>query len=123
MDYIHRFIMKYLFALLMSVVFLANFAVQAQPVYQWNPDKKIPGYLKGTFTPFLLADQNRTVHAFANQWAGYGSGRRQAIFYRQWTLSGGWTRPIAHGTSPARQTTRETIPVAKACRPVSGASG
>lgn len=59
----------------------------------------MPGYLDDTFTPFLLADQNRTVHAFASQWVE-NEGRRLAIVYRQWTLSGGWTRPVDIILSP-----------------------
>ncbi len=51
----------------------------------WAPDARVPGYLDDTFTPFLLADRNRTVHAFASQWVE-NEGRRLAIVYRQWTL-------------------------------------
>jgi hypothetical protein len=70
-----------------------NFPVQAQPASQWAADQKVPGYLDDTFTPYLLADQNRTVHAFASQWIDEGD-RRLAIVYRKWTLAGGWTRPV-----------------------------
>ena len=65
----------------------------AQPAYQWTPDRKVPGYLDDTFTPFLVADQNRTVHAFVSQWINDG-GRRWAVVYRKWSLAGGWTRPV-----------------------------
>ena len=67
--------------------------------YTWSPDARVPGYLDDTFTPFLLADQNRTVHAFASQWVEI-NGRRLAIVYRQWTLMGGWTRPVDIILSP-----------------------
>jgi len=60
----------------------------------WSPDQRIPGYLDDTFTPFLVADQNKTVHAFASQWVDNGGDRRRAIVYRKWTLLGGWTRPV-----------------------------
>jgi len=66
---------------------------QAGGTTGWATDERVPGYLDDTFTPFLLADQNRTVHAFASQWVE-NDGRRKAIVYRQWTLMGGWTRPI-----------------------------
>jgi hypothetical protein len=72
---------------------ISDFVVQAQPAQQWLADQKVPGYLDDTFTPFLLADQNRTVHAFASQWIDDG-GRRQAIVYRRWSLASGWTRPV-----------------------------
>jgi hypothetical protein len=65
----------------------------------WAPDARVPGYLDDTFTPFLLADRNRTVHAFASQWVE-NEGRRLAIVYRQWTLVGGWTRPVDILLSP-----------------------
>lgn len=67
--------------------------VNASKAYGWSPDAKVPGYLDDTFTPFLLADRNRTVHAFASQWVN-NSGQRLAITYRQWSFMGGWTRPI-----------------------------
>ena len=77
----------------MTTVIAVSFPVQAQPAHQWVADRKIPGYLDDTFTPFLLADTNRTVHAFASQWIDDGD-RRLAIIYRRWSLSGGWTRPV-----------------------------
>jgi hypothetical protein len=84
-------------SLLLIVIQLAlgfnNFKVKADVATQWFPDARIPGYLDDTFPPFLVADQNRTVHAFASQWVNDG-GRRLAVVYRKWSLSGGWTRPI-----------------------------
>lgn len=69
-------------------------AVQAQDnMGGWKPDERIPGYLDETFTPVLVADQNRTVHAFASQWVGQ-SNRQLAVIYRQWSLAGGWTKPV-----------------------------
>lgn len=75
-----------------------------QPVHAgrqaaWSPDEKVPGYLDDTFTPFLIADRDRTVHAFASQWVE-NEGRRRAIVYRQWSLLGGWTRPVDIILSP-----------------------
>jgi hypothetical protein len=78
---------------LLGIVGTSNFSVQAKPANQWLADRKVPGYLDDTFTPYLIADQNRTVHAFASQWINDG-GRRQAIVYRRWSLAGGWTRPV-----------------------------
>jgi hypothetical protein len=68
-------------------------AVKADVAGQWSPDARVPGYLDDTFTPFLVADQDRTVHAFVSQWIDDGS-RRLAVVYRKWSLSGGWTRPV-----------------------------
>lgn len=73
--------------------------VSAGRLYNWSPDERVPGYLDDTFTPFLLADRNRTVHAFTSQWVN-ADGRKLAIVYRQWTLKGGWTRPVDIILSP-----------------------
>jgi hypothetical protein len=84
----------FIFIIVFVAVFSAiSFPVQAKPVRQWASDRKVPGYLEDTFTPFLFADQNRTVHAFTSQWIDDGS-RRLAVVYRKWSLTGGWTRPI-----------------------------
>ncbi len=79
--------------LLLMFVSGVNFPVSAKPAEQWSADQKVPGYLDDTFTPYLIADQNRTVHAFASQWIDDGK-RRLAVVYRKWTLAGGWTRPV-----------------------------
>lgn len=59
----------------------------------WAPDARVPGYLDDTYPPVLVADRDRTVHAFASQWVESGI-RSRAIVYRQWTSKGGWTRPV-----------------------------
>jgi hypothetical protein len=78
---------------------LSHQPVDAGKSYGWSPDEKVPGYLDDTLTPFLLADRTRTVHAFGSQWVD-ADGRRLAIVYRQWTLKGGWTRPVDIILSP-----------------------
>ena len=83
-----------LLVFLLGILGTDDFSVQAQPARQWLADQKVPGYLNDTFTPYLVADQNRTVHAFASQWIDDGGRRRQAIVYRRWSLAGGWTRPV-----------------------------
>lgn len=85
---------KFLLVITLVVVVLITFprrgTAMSGKISNWSPDKRVPGYLDDTFTPFLIADQNRTIHAFATQRIG---GKR-AIVYRQWTLAGDWTRPI-----------------------------
>ncbi|MCK6538960.1 MAG: glycoside hydrolase [Anaerolineales bacterium] len=94
---------KFLFVLgaifVLLVAGLGNQPVFAGRSQIWSPDEKVPGYLDDTFTPFVLADRNRTIHAFASQWVE-NKGRRRAIVYRQWTLRGGWTRPVDIILSP-----------------------
>ena len=83
-----------LFLIVFQVVFGLNIiTAKADATGQWTPDARVPGYLDDTFTPFLVTDQNRTVHAFASQWISDGS-RRLAVIYRKWSLAGGWTRPV-----------------------------
>lgn len=62
----------------------------AQESLQWSPQNLIPGYDPLTNTPYLLVDQNRTVHAFNSTWME----NQQVIVYSQWTLEQGWTDPI-----------------------------
>jgi hypothetical protein len=59
----------------------------------WTIPQQVPGYLDDTFTPFLIVDKNRTVHAFANQSVGE-SDQRIAIVYRKWMIDRGWTPSI-----------------------------
>jgi len=75
------------------------YRVDAQQGTEWRPDEKVPGYSDDTFTPVLVTDQKRTVHAFASQWVG-DQDRQLAIIYRQWSLTGGWTKPIDVLLSP-----------------------
>jgi hypothetical protein len=66
-------------------------------------DERAPSYLDDTFPPILIADQNRTVHAFANQWVG-DENRQMAIVYRQWSVEKGWTAPNDILLSPSGNT-------------------
>jgi hypothetical protein len=96
-----------IFALLITSVIAVTlncFVVKANAGGEWAPDARVPGYLDDTFTPFLVTDQNRTVHAFASQWVE-SMYRRRAIVYRQWTLKGGWTRPVDIILAPAGDAT------------------
>ena len=95
---------NFLFAVLIGFLLLISGTpyVKAQKVIQWVPDERVPGYLDDTFTPFLLADQNRTVHAFASQWVEVSEYERKlAIVYRQWSVMGGWTKPVDVLVSPS----------------------
>ncbi len=68
----------------------------------WSPYQRVPNYLDDTLPPYLIADQNRTVHAFTSQWVGEGV-RQLAIVYRQWSLDGGWTLPVDVILSPLKE--------------------
>jgi len=92
--------MQILLIVVITAVVGVGTYTEPKPAQGWVLDQKVPGYLDDTFTPFLVADQNRTVHAFATQRVGDGSAYRQAIIYRQWRLTGGWTSPIDILLSP-----------------------
>ncbi|MCB0189202.1 MAG: exo-alpha-sialidase [Caldilineaceae bacterium] len=91
----------------LAVVILAlvGFALQrdishAQQLPQWTPQQRISGYSNETLTPILVADQNRTVHAFASQAPGETSNAVD-ILYSRWTVQDGWTQPIDIVIPPA----------------------
>lgn len=108
---INRLMQKYIlrtqFLWLGTFAYLICGALITQPVIQamaqadnpWMPDQRIPGYRDDTYTPFLLADQNGYVHAFASQVSSDGSP--VGIVYRKWSLSTGWTSPIDILLSPS----------------------
>lgn len=60
--------------------------------YRWSPQQRIPDYDDQASAPYLVADQNRTVHAFNYQ--PVSDDGEMAIFYRQWTPDLGWTTPV-----------------------------
>ena len=68
---------------------------KAQTAYFWSEQKRIPDYPDFTQEPpFMIADQNNTVHAFnAQPLHADEEDSPKAIFYRQWTREGGWTNP------------------------------
>lgn len=84
---------------LLMTVAMGNLTVAAQEPPQWSLHERVPGYLDDTLPPYLVADRNRTVHAFTSQMIG--EDRPQlVIVYRQWTLEGGWTDPVDILMSP-----------------------
>lgn len=65
--------------------------IVAQGPIQWTPQQRIPDYGDESVPPYLVADQNRTVHVFNYQ--PLDDNSVEAIFYRTWTLDEGWTQP------------------------------
>lgn len=72
---------------------------------QWSVPLRIPGFDNEAFPPYLIADQNRTIHSFASVSTGQ-FGRQLIIVYSQWTLSTGWTNPVDVLLSPWKETAR-----------------
>lgn len=56
----------------------------------WSPPERIPGYSDDADPPYLVADRNRTVHAFNAQVID----GQAVIVYSQWTLDRGWSVPV-----------------------------
>ena len=75
------------------------FSSSAQSKLRWSPPQRIRGIAADSNPPYLVADQNRTVHAFYSQWTGGGLD----VFYNQWTPTSGWTAPVDILLSPNQQ--------------------
>lgn len=71
----------------------------AQGAIRWTPQQTIPNMWLESEPPFMVADQNHTVHAF-NQQPASEKSKELAIFYRTWTLKDGWSKPIDILLSP-----------------------
>jgi hypothetical protein len=89
-----------LFAVVLSLLSTNISRVSAQIQNQWQPDQRVPGYLDNTFTPYMVADQNQTVHVFVSQIISEETFQK-GIVYRQWSLSGGWTKTTDILLSPS----------------------
>ncbi|MBI5653988.1 MAG: exo-alpha-sialidase, partial [Chloroflexi bacterium] len=80
--------------LLLAIIFSArgtldSAVVSAQSTVRWSVARQIPRLTTEADPPFLVVDQNRTVHAFYSQWiAG-----ELAVYYNQWTVARIWTAP------------------------------
>jgi hypothetical protein len=93
------------FFMLLAVLFIldgTNGHVRAaQQSPGWSPQQSIPGFHPDTWPPVLVADQNRTVHAFSSQRFDEGEGQGQlAIAYNTWNADRGWSAPSDIVLSP-----------------------
>lgn len=75
----------------------------AQTNLQWAVPQRIRGIADDADPPFLIADQNRTIHAFSTQWAGVPGRGDLAVFYSQWSPLRGWSAPVDVLLSPHAQ--------------------
>jgi len=85
-----KIILTFLLIILAGQV-LPGRAVSSQALDQWSPVRRIPNYNLTDRAPYMVADQNRTVHAFNN---GNISSVLGAIYYRRWSPEQGWTPPV-----------------------------
>jgi hypothetical protein len=90
-------------ALLLAIVWQEPPARAKAQVPGWSVPETIPGYDPETWSPILVADQNRTVHAFSSQPVNAGTDTQvEAVFYNRWTLQQGWTFPTDILLSPIK---------------------
>jgi len=86
--------------LLLSLMVNSVPVIAQSKIIRWSPPQRIPGYFDRTLPPYLIADQNRTVHAFTSQKYGEGSDSQVIIVYNRWTMAQGWTKPVDILISP-----------------------
>lgn len=72
------------------IVSVSDRPLAAQQPNQWTAQQRIPNYDNEGKAPYLVADSNKTVHAFNSQKVS----EQLVIIYRQWSLERGWTAPI-----------------------------
>jgi hypothetical protein len=89
--------------IILILIEVNHLSAAAQQPSRWSPQERIPGYADGTQPPYLIADRNRTVHAFTSQQVDEDSSAQVVIIYNQWTLEKGWTTPIDILLSPLGQ--------------------
>lgn len=81
-----------------AVVGSTPLLAQSSPVSTgrgWTPVAPIPQFYADALPPYMVVDDNRTVHAFASlplsDDPNDPGAKELGIFYRQWTPAGGWT--------------------------------
>jgi hypothetical protein len=93
-----KFRYRYLiYFILILILFAENVSIsRAQESSFWSEQTRIPEIPDFTQEPpYLIADQNNTIHAFNSQpLRPDDETSLNTIFYRQWTEDGGWTSPI-----------------------------
>jgi hypothetical protein len=73
----------------LAVFFTPDFGVAQEP-YRWTVPKRIPDYFDYLDPPIMVADNNRSVHAFNLE----NQDNTYTIVYRQWSIANGWTIPV-----------------------------
>jgi hypothetical protein len=99
--------LRFVWIFIASVMFFYGYptTLSAQQTDQWSPRERIPGSQDNAETPYLVVDQNRTVHVFHSQNSG-GREFEVDIVYSRWSLDQGWTEPIDILLSPLNNQAR-----------------
>lgn len=69
----------------------------------WSKPERVWGYGDQSDPPFMVADQNRTVHALSSRELAPGS---VDIVYRNWNPTQGWSEPVDILLSPKKDIAR-----------------
>lgn len=105
-------------ALLLAVGLLLGFAPRSARAQDdvvetgrgWTPQARIAGYFQETLPPKMVADRNRTVHAFTTMALSddpNDSGSLEyVVYYSQWTAEAGWSEPNDILISPIKRQAR-----------------
>lgn len=72
----------------------------------WAPVQSIPGYERDNLPPYMVADQNNTVHAFTTNNFGTRLEPDRVIVYSNWGFDQGWSYPTDILISPIRNQAR-----------------
>jgi hypothetical protein len=96
-----------LFPIFLALVIANRVLIPNFEMENWSPQQRIPGYENNTWPPILIADQNRTVHAFSYQWLSAEDGTSvRPIEYNKWTQEQGWSTPVDILISPLKNDAR-----------------
>ena len=102
-QHLKQYLKQYYWLLLLTLLIALSLALgtegQAVAQNRWSPQQRIPNYGNESFPPYMVADLNKTVHVFNYQQIP-NAGKTQAIFYRQWSLERGWSKPVDILLSP-----------------------
>lgn len=88
-----------------ALITISSRQASAQLLSPWSPQQRLAGYGDESVPPYLVVDQNRTVHALGDQQIGDGE-KEIAVIYNQWTVEQGWTMPIDILLSPIKHEAR-----------------
>jgi hypothetical protein len=89
----NNFVILPLITLLLLGIFTYSQNVYAREAQNWSIPDRIYGLGNMVLSPYLIADQNRTVHAFVSDWVGMNNPQL-AVMYLWWSIDTGWTIPV-----------------------------
>jgi hypothetical protein len=87
---------------LISSINLFVFSANAQSSADWAPQSRVPVFENEALPPYLVADQNRLVHAFTSQWVGQ-TNPQWSVVYSSWSIDRGWSSSVDILLSPFGQ--------------------